>query len=295
LVCGKSGADQPSAPWNLVSNGLVVYKSNRATGLPMADNDDKQKTGRYETVRPAPAPRPAPFSSVSSVRFRHAFEGFRGGGSGSATAESARVLDLEALHSRITFVLAELRDIDEHVAIPTPIEVRIKFAIKLTQEAKSQVEHAQVAESRIETALEAVRQATAALESEPSAADQAFLDFAGNVPQQQALEAEIAAYAGSLRQAPEIAAGRRQDKKIVDSTTPSFRLWLTQIWGYAFALAVGFIGIGKLLSGSFVLLVPIVCVCIAGGIVGTLLAFLRSIEEKESAVPRDAFQNRIFR
>jgi hypothetical protein len=66
----------------------------------------------------------------------------------------------------------------------------------------------------------------------------------------------------------------------------SFPPQIIQVWGYAIALSVILGGIGFLLSGSSELLKPVLAVCFAGGLVGTMLAVIRSLQEDRTGIFR---------
>ena len=77
--------------------------------------------------------------------------------------------------------------------------------------------------------------------------------------------------------------------------TPFFG-WMVEVWSYAAVLGAILIGVGWLFSGSLELLPVIVFVCIAGGVVGTVLAALRSVQErKNGAYSLNYYERRIIR
>jgi hypothetical protein len=74
------------------------------------------------------------------------------------------------------------------------------------------------------------------------------------------------------------------------------RGWVVEAWSYAIVLAIILNGIGWLFSGSLGLLEPIVFVCAAGGIVGTVLAILRSVQEQQNGDhPSNYYERRVIR
>ena len=74
------------------------------------------------------------------------------------------------------------------------------------------------------------------------------------------------------------------------------RNWIIEVWSYSGVLAVILTAIGWLFSGSLRLLGPVVFVCIAGGVIGTVLALLRFVQEQQdSGSASNYYERRIIR
>src|SRR5258705_8946629 len=71
--------------------------------------------------------------------------------------------------------------------------------------------------------------------------------------------------------------------------------WIWQIWCYALVLFLVTGGVASFLSGSPRLLLPILGVCFTGGVVGTLVAILRSISEYEHLAKVLRMEDKIIR
>jgi hypothetical protein len=61
---------------------------------------------------------------------------------------------------------------------------------------------------------------------------------------------------------------------------------LIEVWGYSIALSVILGSVGVLLSGSSEILIPVIAVCFAGGVIGSVLAFIRSLQNDRTGIFR---------
>jgi hypothetical protein len=61
------------------------------------------------------------------------------------------------------------------------------------------------------------------------------------------------------------------------------RTWIIEVWIYSSGLAIILGAVVSVLSGSIRLLEPIIAVCVASGVVGTVMALLRSAQEEQNA------------
>lgn len=107
--------------------------------------------------------------------------------------------------------------------------------------------------------------------------------------QQQAAES-APGRSEAAREFPAISHGSRLEPTSVafkdelrdtERPAPLYR-WVAEVWGYAAVLAAILIGVSRLLSGSFGLVPMVAYVCVAGGLVGTVLALLRSVQERKN-------------
>jgi hypothetical protein len=74
------------------------------------------------------------------------------------------------------------------------------------------------------------------------------------------------------------------------------RSWIVEVWSYSGVLAAILTAIGWLFSGSLRLLGPVVFVCVAGGVIGTVLALLRfAQEQQDGGSASNYYERRIIR